>query len=83
MPQTIALVDDDRNILTSVSIALEAEGFEVRTYTDGDEALRGLRGRAEPRVRVARAQGSLGDGASSPGSGDELDPRDLPDVEGR
>ena len=42
MPQTIALVDDDRNILTSVSIALEAEGFEVRTYTDGDEALRGL-----------------------------------------
>jgi two-component system, OmpR family, response regulator ChvI len=42
LPQTIALVDDDRNILTSVSIALEAEGFEVRTYTDGDEALRGL-----------------------------------------
>lgn len=42
MPQTIALVDDDRNILTSVSMALEAEGFEVRTYSDGDEALRGL-----------------------------------------
>ena len=42
MPQTIALVDDDRNILASVSIALEAEGFEVRTYTDGTEALRGL-----------------------------------------
>jgi len=42
---TIALVDDDRNILTSVSIALEAEGFEVRTYTDGDEALRGLTSR--------------------------------------
>jgi two-component system response regulator ChvI len=42
LAQTIALVDDDRNILTSVSIALEAEGFEVRTYTDGDEALRGL-----------------------------------------
>jgi two-component system response regulator ChvI len=41
-PQTIALVDDDRNILTSVSIALQAEGFEVRTYTDGAEALRGL-----------------------------------------
>lgn len=39
---TIALVDDDRNILTSVSMALEAEGFEVRTYTDGDEALRAL-----------------------------------------
>jgi two-component system response regulator ChvI len=39
---TIALVDDDRNILTSVSIALEAEGFKVRIYTDGAEALRGL-----------------------------------------
>ncbi len=42
MPQTIALVDDDRNILTSVSIALEAEGFQVRTYSDGAEALRAL-----------------------------------------
>lgn len=42
MSQTIALVDDDRNILTSVSMALEAEGFTVNTYTDGDEALRGL-----------------------------------------
>ncbi|MEZ5833048.1 MAG: response regulator transcription factor [Dongiaceae bacterium] len=42
MPQTIALVDDDRNILTSVSMTLEAEGFAVRTYTDGAEALRGL-----------------------------------------
>jgi len=39
---TIALVDDDRNILASVSIALEAEGFKIRTYTDGAEALRGL-----------------------------------------
>ncbi|HET8727234.1 MAG TPA: response regulator transcription factor [Alphaproteobacteria bacterium] len=45
MGQSIALVDDDRNILTSVSIALEAEGFEVRTYADGDEALRGLNAR--------------------------------------
>jgi two-component system, OmpR family, response regulator ChvI len=42
VPQTIALVDDDRNILTSVAMALEAEGFAVRTYTDGVEALRGL-----------------------------------------
>lgn len=42
MQSTIALVDDDRNILTSVSIALEAEGFKVRTYTDGAEALRGM-----------------------------------------
>ncbi|CCG42550.1 response regulator transcription factor [Magnetospirillum molischianum] len=42
MTHTIAMVDDDRNILTSVSMALEAEGFKVRTYTDGAEALRGL-----------------------------------------
>lgn len=35
----IALVDDDRNILTSVSICLEAEGFEVETYNDGQSAL--------------------------------------------
>ena len=43
--QTIVLVDDDRNILTSVAMALEAEGFEVRTYGDGEEALRGLTSR--------------------------------------
>jgi two-component system response regulator ChvI len=42
MANTIALVDDDRNILTSVSIALEAEGFSVRCYSDGAEALRGF-----------------------------------------
>ena len=34
-----ALVDDDRNILTSVSMTLEAEGFEVETYNDGRSAL--------------------------------------------
>ncbi|MGB0631539.1 MAG: response regulator transcription factor [Alphaproteobacteria bacterium] len=44
-PATIALVDDDRNILASVSMTLEAEGFEVRTYVDGDSALRGLSAR--------------------------------------
>jgi two-component system response regulator ChvI len=32
---TIALVDDDRNILTSVSIALEAEGYRINTYAGG------------------------------------------------
>lgn len=42
MGHTIALVDDDRNILASVSMALEAEGFTVRTFTDGDTALHGL-----------------------------------------
>ncbi|MEI6098835.1 MAG: response regulator transcription factor [Alphaproteobacteria bacterium] len=35
----IALVDDDRNILTSVSMTLEAEGFEVETFNDGQSAL--------------------------------------------
>jgi two-component system, OmpR family, response regulator ChvI len=42
MTGTIALVDDDRNILTSVSIALQAEGFEVKLYSDGASALRSL-----------------------------------------
>src|SRR5580698_4730194 len=40
---TIALVDDDRNILTSVSIALEAEGYRIQTYNDGMTALDGLK----------------------------------------
>lgn len=42
MSQVIALVDDDRNILTSVSIALQAEGFITRVYTDGVSALKAL-----------------------------------------
>jgi two-component system, OmpR family, response regulator ChvI len=40
---TIALVDDDRNILTSVSISLEAEGYRTMTYTDGASALDGFK----------------------------------------
>ncbi len=50
MPK-IALVDDDRNILTSVSITLEAEGFEVVTYNDGQSALDAF-GRALPDMAV-------------------------------
>ncbi len=42
MKQTIALIDDDRNILTSISMALEKEGFKVQTYIDGETALVGL-----------------------------------------
>jgi len=42
MAPTIALVDDDRNILTSVGMALESEGLSVRTYTDGSAALAAL-----------------------------------------
>jgi two-component system response regulator ChvI len=45
LPQTIALVDDDRNILTSVAMALEAEGFAVRSYADSTEALREITAR--------------------------------------
>jgi len=40
MTHVIALVDDDRNILTSVAIALQSEGFVTRVYTDGQAALR-------------------------------------------
>lgn len=43
--QKIALVDDDRNITTSIALALEQEGFAVDIYRDGDDALRGLRAR--------------------------------------
>lgn len=42
MSASIALVDDDRNILTSVSIALQAEGFTVRIYSDSEAALKAL-----------------------------------------
>jgi two-component system response regulator ChvI len=51
MPAIIALVDDDRNILTSVSIALEAEGFKVSTYTDGAAALEAMTAR-QPDLAV-------------------------------
>jgi two-component system response regulator ChvI len=40
---TIALVDDDSNILTSVSIALETEGYRIMTYSDGASALDGFK----------------------------------------
>ena len=51
MIQTIALIDDDRNILTSLSIALEKEGFNVQTYLDGESALIGLT-RTPPHLAV-------------------------------
>ncbi|MFB3055286.1 MAG: response regulator transcription factor [Alphaproteobacteria bacterium] len=50
MARTIALVDDDQNILASISISLEAEGFDVNTYTDGVKA---LEGRADHPVDLA------------------------------
>ena len=51
MKQTIALIDDDRNMLTSISIALEKEGFNVQTYLDGESALIGL-SRTPPDLAV-------------------------------
>ena len=51
MKQTIALIDDDRNILTSISMALEKEGFNVQTYLDGETALIGL-SRTPPDLAV-------------------------------
>ncbi len=51
MKHTIALIDDDRNILTSLSIALEKEGFKVQTYLDGESALIGLN-RTPPDLAV-------------------------------
>lgn len=41
--RTIALVDDDRNILTTLSIALQSEGYATRVYSDGEAALVALR----------------------------------------
>jgi two-component system response regulator ChvI len=51
MGNVIALVDDDRNILTSVSIALQSEGFVTRVYTDGASALKAF-GDAMPDLGV-------------------------------
>ena len=51
MKHTIALIDDDRNILTSLSIALEKEGFNIQTYLDGESALIGL-SRTPPDLAV-------------------------------
>ena len=48
---TIALVDDDRTILTSVSIMLEREGFSVQTYNDGQSACDAF-GRCLPDLAV-------------------------------
>ena len=51
MSKTIALVDDDRNILTGISMALEREGFKVQTYIDGESAFCLLYTSPSPRDR--------------------------------
>ena len=61
MKQTIALVDDDRNILTTLSIALEKEGFQIQTYLDGESALIGL-SRTPPDLAVIDIKMPIMDG---------------------
>ena len=56
MSHTIALVDDDRNILTSISMALENEGFKVQTYIDAESALVGIS--RSPRPALAQSHGA-------------------------
>jgi CheY-like chemotaxis protein len=79
---TIALVDDDRNILTSVSIALEAEGYRINTYTDGVSALDGFKtGLPDLAILDIKTNGWHGDAASASA---EIGPaRDLSHFEGR
>ena len=58
--QVIALVDDDRNILASVSIALQSEGFATRVYTDGATALKALTEKEFVRI-LSQTRASLTD----------------------
>ena len=51
MSEKIILVDDDRNILVSVSLALRAEGWEVETYPDGEKGLIALQ-RNSPDIAI-------------------------------
>ncbi len=84
MKQTIALVDDDRNILTSVQMTLEQEGFQVRTYTDGESALQGMNARPGG-PRGARYQDALDGrhGAAPETAAAQFHAGDLPHLEGR
>ena len=67
MSHVIALVDDDRNILTSVSIALQAEGFVTRVYSDGDGGAEGVRRQSARPRRVRHQDAADGrDGAAPP-----------------
>src|SRR5450759_5037204 len=80
---TIALVDDDHNILTSISIGLEAEGYRIMTYTDGASALDGFKtspGSCHPRHQDA-AHGR--DGDASPSAPEIRHAGDFPHLEGR
>ena len=84
MRKNIALVDDDRNILTSVSMLLEAEGFQVKTYTDGAAALEGLN-QAPPDLAIFDIKMPRMDGMEllEPHPQDAAVPGDLPHLQGR
>ena len=83
MSTTIALVDDDRNILTSVSIALQAEGFSTRVYSDGEAALKAL-AENPPDLAVLDIKMPRMDGMELLRRlREKSDPGDLPDLEGR
>ena len=67
--RVIALVDDDRNILTTVSIALQAEGFATRVYSDGEAALKALVENPPDLGGVRHQDAADGrDGAAAPGA---------------
>ena len=57
MSKTIALVDDESNILISVSMALETEGFKVDTFKNGEEAIKGLEIKKYGRIIIERIYG--------------------------
>ena len=82
MTASIALVDDDRNILTSVSIALQAEGFVTRVYSDGETALKALIDNP-PDLAIFDIKMPRMDGLSCSPAREERHPGDLPDQQGR
>ena len=81
---TIALVDDDRNILTSVSIALEAEGYRIMTYTDGASALEGFK-TSPPDLAILDIKMPRMDGMETapPAAPEDRHAGDLPHLQGR
>ena len=81
---TIALVDDDRNILTSVSMALESEGYRVMTYTDGASALDGFK-TSPPDLAILDIKMPRMDGmeTAAPAAPEDRPAGDLPHLEGR